>query len=135
MASAADTGPVPAASTTGTLAGILARAVRNRGALAGLELREARSRAALIAVLAGTAAACALLAGLALTLLVAAIFWDTPQRVAALAWLAGIEITLMLAAALRVRRHLRSFRLFSDTRAILEADLRCLRDMVGRFMA
>jgi hypothetical protein len=67
---------------------VVLRGVEHRGELAGLELEELRSELATTGVLAATAGAAFLLGGIALTLLVAAIYWDTPHRVSALGWLA-----------------------------------------------
>jgi uncharacterized membrane protein YqjE len=111
-------------------ADVIMRGVENRAELAALELGEVRREAMIAIVVAGVCAAVLLLAGVAVNLLVAAIFWDTPHRVTALAWVLGIELALGIGGSLWLRHRLMQFDPFAATREQLRKDSVCLHELL-----
>lgn len=110
---------------------VLLRALEHRAELAGIELLEARREALAVALGGLIAAALLLLAGLALTLFWAALFWDTPYRAPALAALGVLECVGALLATARARRAWRRCRFFEETRTQLKKDSACLREVLA----
>lgn len=113
-------------------ADIVWRALGHRGELAALECKAARSELATTGVLVAAATVALLLAGFALTLLVAAIFWDTPHRVTAICGLAGGEIVVGLVAGAWARRRWRSWEPLTNTRRQLQQDAECVREILRK---
>ena len=95
-----------------------------------LEVEDAGQRVARALLWATLAAIAALLAGLTLTVLVAAIFWDGPHRVTALAVLGLIELGLAGTAAALVIRHWQRWQLFTHLRDQLTKDCSCIREVL-----
>lgn len=105
---------------------VLLRALGHRLDLAALEAREARVELVFFVALLGMAVAAAFLAGFTLSLLVAAIFWDTPYRVVALVCLAVAQIAAAVAGLGWVRARARAWRPLAETREQLRKDAECL---------
>ncbi len=118
------------ASRLGSNAGLLLQAVENRAVLAVLELEEAGTHLRKTLVAACVAAAASLLGGFTLSLLVAAIFWDTSHRVTAIAIVAAVQIALAAGGAWFALAGWRRARLFSDLRDQLTKDCACLREVL-----
>lgn len=120
---------IPGFSRIKTGAGIVLRGLEHRAELAALELGELRTQVTAAGTLIAVATAAFYLAGLAATLLVAAIFWDTPHRTGALVWLTSIEVLVGVAAIVWMRRRWRDWRPWSATREQLNRDARCLHQI------
>lgn len=105
---------------------LLNDAVSHRTELAAIELAEARLHARTSALLLGMVALLSLLAGLALTLTVAGLVWESPSRAW---WLAGMCALYVVGAALAgwmLRRRLQTWQPFSEIRNQLQQDHQCL---------
>lgn len=130
---AADIGAtIENASRLGSNADVLLRALENRMALAGLELEEARQRAERAFLAALASGTLLLLTGTALNLLVAAIFWDTPNRVLALLILAGVQLLLAATLGWWSYAHWKRWEPLEHTRDQLAKDSACLREIFNR---
>lgn len=111
---------------------LLAESAEHRAELAALELAEARRHALVSLLLAVTAAVLLLLAGMALTLLVAALVWTSPYRAWWLAGLALLHLGLAASAAAALRRRLHGWRPLAETCTQLREDYRCLHELLVR---
>jgi uncharacterized membrane protein YqjE len=109
--------------------GTVLRGFENRAALAAVEIEEGKEVLTSAIVWLFVAMAAGLLVGLALTFLVAAVFWDTPHRVTALVVLALVELAVAVIAGAVARVRWRSWFPLEQTRAQLKKDSECLRQM------
>ena len=109
---------------------LFSESVAHRAELAALELAEAREHAAGSALLAGATVALALFTGFALTLLVASVVWDQPNRGW---WLGGLGAVYLIAAittGLVLARRLRTWRPLGETQTQLQQDYQCLSHLI-----
>lgn len=113
-------------------ADVLFRGIEHRAALAAVEFAEAKTDLVRSLLLLCAGSVVLFLAGIALTLVVAAAFWDTPHRVAALAWLAGAEVLLAGGVLFWVRHRWSEWRALPATRSELEKDLRLIRSLLTK---
>jgi uncharacterized membrane protein YqjE len=113
----------------GSSAELILRALDNRVALAALELQEARQRLAAIVVWSAVGILALLLAGITVTAVVAAIFWDTPHRVTALVTLGVIEVAAAIASGWYVYSRLHRWVLLEHSRDQIAKDTVCLREI------
>lgn len=120
------------ATRLGAHGDLLLRALENRAALAALELEEAGRRLTAAAVVCTLAGVLLLIAGFGVTLLVAAIAWDTPARVPAIAWTCGLELVLALVLGGVAWTRWTNLRLLEHTRDQLTKDAACLREVIRR---
>lgn len=120
---------IPGLSRIRTGAEVVLRGVEHRAELAALEFDELRAHTTVASWLIGGGIACFFLAGFAATLLVAAIYWDTPHRVGALSWLVGVELLLGVGAIAWLCRCWRTWRPWSATREQLRRDVQCLHQI------
>jgi uncharacterized membrane protein YqjE len=114
----------------GVALSLLAHSASHRAQLAVLELGEARDHAVNSALLAGVAGALTLLAGFAVTLLAAALTWDSPHREW---WLAGLTlfyVVLATIAATALVRRLRSWTPLAESQQQFHQDCECLHNLL-----
>jgi uncharacterized membrane protein YqjE len=119
-------------SRIGSSADLLLRAIDNRAALAALELAEAKRRLTMLAIWSVIGALALLLGGITITWIVAAIFWDTPQRVTALVVLALLQFVVVVASGWFVHSRWHRWSLFEDSREQFAKDVACLREIVSQ---
>ena len=112
-------------------ADVALHALEHRAELEALELDEARGRALLAALLVAVGGAALLLAGVAITVLVAAVYWDTPQRVGAITWVVVIDVVLAAVVVTFLGVRFRNWRPFHATREQLRKDCVCLHQVMG----
>ena len=105
---------------------ILLRAFRNRAELAAIEVEEAVGMMVFLSVCGIVSAILFFLATSGVTLLVAAIFWDTPYRVAAIGIVIGVELLGMIGVVLWMCIRWRRWIPFQDTRNQIKEDSKCL---------
>lgn len=125
----------PAAETAdvnppGSRSALLWQALENRTALAALEFEEARREIARLLIWALVGAVVVLLAGITMTFVVAAIYWDTPHRVLALAIGGGLELLGGVAALVLARARWRNWIPLEYTREQFCKDTECVRDLI-----
>lgn len=111
---------------------ILARGTGHRIQLAGVELAQARLHAITSGVIAGFAIGLALIAGFSITLCIAAMVWESPNR---MIWMTGMCVVYVLLAAAVVMillRRMLAWRPFSETTHQLIEDYQCLRQMIDQ---
>lgn len=113
----------------GANAGLLLRALENRAALAAVELEEARLRAVATLLVAGVSTGVLFLAGATASLLVAAIFWDTPHRVLALALFGAFELLVAAGGGWWAWSRWQRWRPLEHTRDQFTKDAECLREI------
>jgi uncharacterized membrane protein YqjE len=116
----------PQLPAAGVALGLLSEAVAHRAELAAIELSEAREHATGSALLAAGTAALVLCTGFALTLLVASLVWDLPNRGW---WLAGLCLAYLATAATAaflLMRRLRTWRPLGEIQGQLQQDYQCL---------
>ena len=106
---------------------LLLRTLGHRLELAELEIEEARARLMRSGLLLGVTAVACVASCMALTMLVAAISWDTPYRVLSLGLLAALHVIATALAVRQVRRAWKSWQPFALTQSALAEDLRWLR--------
>lgn len=114
----------------GETAALLGEAASHRSALMAIELVEARSHALVSAWLFCVAALLAFLGALSLTLILAALVWDSPYRTW---WLAGIGMVHLGGAVfmgLLLRRRLQSWQPLAEIRHQLRLDHQCLSQII-----
>jgi uncharacterized membrane protein YqjE len=111
-------------------AAVLARGVDHRAELAAIELVEARDQAVGLSSLFLLGGVAALLTGVALNILVAAIWWDTPHRVLAVGLFTALQAALATFAIVRATRRTRDWAPLSQTLEQLKKDAQCLRDLL-----
>ncbi len=108
-------------------------ALRHRVELAALEAAEARDHAAMTAVLLASAVGLGLMAGFALTLLLAVLVWNQPWRGEALGALALLEGMAGVLCGAAVRARLRRWRPFDGISEQLRQDAQCLQKLTEPF--
>jgi len=111
----------------GVAVALLGEAAEHRAELMAIELQEAREHALVSTALAVAAGVLGLLAGFALTFLVAGLVWENPHRGW---WLAGLCVCYLaaaLAAGGLLARRLRGWRPLGETQQQLRKDYQCLR--------
>lgn len=126
--------PRPQVPSLGTALRFFNDAIENRCALAGVELEETRAHASASALLLGVVVGLVNFAGFAFTLMIAALVWDSPHRVA---WLAGLSGGYAVAAggvAYFLWQRLRDWRPFAETKSQLNQDQQCLRELTKSFL-
>lgn len=124
------TTPRPRLPPVGAALSLLAEAAGNRFTLAGLELEEAREHALRSLLLGVTAGLFALLGGMALTLLLAALVWNAPHREWWLAALTVFDLGVAGVALTVLRRRLRQWRPLAETQNQLQRDQQCLTTLL-----
>ncbi|HET7537637.1 MAG TPA: phage holin family protein [Candidatus Didemnitutus sp.] len=123
--------PHPHIPPAGVALSLLVEGSVHRAELAVLELSEARGHVTRSLLLAAGTGTLVLLAGFALTLLIAALVWASPQREW---WLAGIALVYVLAAvlaAVALRRRLQLWRPLAEIQHQLSQDCACLRQLLS----
>lgn len=110
-------------------ADVLSRGLGHRSELAALEIGEAGQRATNLVMLLACGALAGLLAGFALNLLVAAIWWDSPHRVLAVGIALGAQGILCAALLLRGRSLAANWRPLETTVEQLKKDCRCVQEI------
>lgn len=113
----------------GTVFRLANDALENRLALAGVELDETKVQATVAALLLGVVACLVNFAGFAFTLMIAALVWDSEHRVAWLAALAGGYALAAGAVSFALWWRLRDWRPFAETKAQLNQDQQCLKEL------
>lgn len=120
----------------GEVISLFTDAVGHRAQLAQLELGEARDHVMWSGIIAAAAGVMGLLTGIALTLLFAALVWDTEHRVAWMAGLCALYAALAGGAGFLLFRRLRQWRPMAETKFQLDQDgdtfARLVRDFRGR---
>ncbi|HEX2861934.1 MAG TPA: phage holin family protein [Lacunisphaera sp.] len=119
----------PQLPSPGIALGLLSDSMAHRAELAGLEFEEAREHIAGSTLLAGAAVILSLCTGFAVTLLVAGLVWDRPDRAW---WLAGLCVLYLAGAAgtaFALSRRLRNWRPLGETQNQLQADYQCLNQL------
>lgn len=122
---------VPGLDRLRSSAAIIVRGADHRGELASIELGEARDQATSISVLLLVGAVAALLTGFALNLLIAAIWWDTPQRLLAIGIAGGVQAAISVGALVLGITRARQWHPFPQTFEQLRKDSRCLNDLLS----
>lgn len=112
----------PRIPAPGEVISLFTEAFGHRARLAQLELGEARDHLTVSGVLAAIAVIMGLLAGLAITLVFAALVWDSPHRTAWLLGLCGIYLTVTVAVGFILARRLRLWRPLAETKFQLDQD-------------
>lgn len=123
----------PRIPAPGEVLHLFSEAAGHRAQLAQLELGEARDHALVSAILAAAAGILTLLAGLALTLLAAALVWDSVHRHW---WLAGLGVLyLILAGSIgyALYRRLQRWHPLAETKFQLDQDGACLARILRTF--
>jgi uncharacterized membrane protein YqjE len=123
--------PAPARIPSFTVAlSLFSEATAHRAELAGLELAEARDHALHSTVLAVVTGALVILTGFSLTLLAAALVWDSPHR----HWWLGAMVVLYagvtLALFFNFLRRIRAWRPLEETSRQLKSDCQCLQHLL-----
>lgn len=113
----------------GTVFRLANDALENRLALAGVELDETKVQASVAALLLGIVACLVNFAGFAFTLMVAALVWDSEHRTAWLAALGGTYALGAAAVSFVLWRRLRAWTPFAETKAQLNQDQQCLKEL------
>lgn len=108
----------------------LLQGATNRRDLALLELQETVRKCVVSLVMACAAALLLCLAAVSLTFIIAAIYWDTPQRVTALVILASVEAFLGIAGFLWLWLSWKRWKFFQTTLEQLEKDTECLSHLI-----
>lgn len=117
----------------GEVISLFTEAVGHRARLARLELGEARDHVTMSGVLAGIAAVMGLLSGLAITLVFAALVWESPQRTAWLVGLCGVYLAATAGVGFALFRRLRRWRPLAETKFQLDQDGDTLTRIVRSF--
>ena len=112
-------------------AAVFARGVDHRAELAGLELCEARREAVTLSGLFLIGAVAALLTGFAINFFVAALWWDTPNRLLAIGLSAGVQAVVAAFVIVRCIRRARVWRPLAFTIDQIKKDSQCLRDLLS----
>jgi uncharacterized membrane protein YqjE len=111
-------------------AAVFARGVDHRAELAAIELVEARNQAAGLSGLYLIGGVVALLTGVAINFLVAAIWWDTPHRILAVGLFTGLQATVATIAIVAATRRMREWAPLSQSFQQLKKDAQCLRELL-----
>lgn len=122
----------PNAATPLAAVRILARGTGHRIQLASVELAQARIHAITSGVIAGFGIGLALIAGFSITLCIAAMVWESPNR---MAWLTSITFVYVALAAAVVGiliKRMMTWRPFSETTNQLIQDYQCLRQLIDQ---
>lgn len=109
---------------------LLSESASHRAELAALEMSEARDHVLVSLLLAAGTAAIALIAGFAITLLLASLAWDSPHRAW---WLVGICTAYVGTATglgFMLVRRMRDWRPLESTQTQLQEDLQCLNKLI-----
>jgi uncharacterized membrane protein YqjE len=131
MEDAAGRSPAPERGRLQSSASILARGIDHRTELASIELSEARDDAVAISALLIGGVVAGVLAGVALNLLVAAIWWDTTHRVRAISLSLTVQIVVAISVFALGRRRLRLWHPLASTIDQLKKDAVCVRDLIA----
>jgi uncharacterized membrane protein YqjE len=122
--------PRPRRPSLGEAYGLLGDSLDHRAQLASLELAEARDHLVVSAVIAAGTIGLALVTGFAVTLLVAGLVWDSPNRGWWLGGLAALYLLGTVGTGLALRRRLKTWRPLSETAFQLQQDQTCLRNLI-----
>lgn len=118
--------PRPRLPPLGAVFSLLCEAAGNRAELAGLELREAREHLVRSLVIGAFVAGFFLMSGMALTLLLAALAWNTPNREWWLAAILGFDVLVTATLFFILMRRLRDWAPLAETQHQLQRDQQCL---------
>lgn len=131
-------GMAPAPGTEGFLAHIrqlgasLLGHVATRFELLSIEVQEEKARLIRLAMSAAVVSALFIVSVVMVAILVMAIYWDTPNRVAAACWLAGIFAALTVGGGFYISSQLqRSTTLFATSASELRRDVDALTPTVS----
>jgi uncharacterized membrane protein YqjE len=120
----------------GEVISLFAEAVGHRAQLAQLELGEARDHVLWSGLIAAAAGVMGLLTGMALTLLFAALVWESEHRIAWMVGLCAAYALLAAGAGFLLFRRLRQWRPMAETKFQLDQDgdtfARLVRDFRGQ---
>lgn len=122
--------PRPQLPALGVALGLFTESVAHRAELASLELAEAREHAVHSMLLAAGTAVLGLCTGFALTLLVASLVWDLPNRGLWLAGLGALYLAGAVTTGLLLRNRLHNWRPLSAVSAQLQQDYQCLSHLI-----
>ncbi|HYC70079.1 MAG TPA: phage holin family protein [Opitutaceae bacterium] len=123
----------PRIPTPGEILSLFSEAFGHRAQLAQLELGEARDHVVGSAVLAAAATVLGLLTGVSITLLVAALVWESEHRAWWIGGLCLLYCALAGAAAYLLRRRLRQWRPLAETQFQLNQDGACVSRILRTF--
>ena len=110
---------------------VITRGFEHRAELIEVELAEARAEATSILSTLLVSGVAVLLAGVAVNILVAAVWWDTPYRVRSLAILTGVEVAIAITAVVRWRTRLSGWQPLATTAQQFKKDSQCLRESLA----
>lgn len=119
----------PQLPAPGVVLNLFSESVAHRAELATLELDEAREHITGSLLLAGVTAALVLFTGFAVTLLVACLVWDLPNRGWWLGGLCAVYLGAALATGFILTRRVRMWLPLAETRSQLHQDYRCLNQL------
>jgi uncharacterized membrane protein YqjE len=122
--------PRPQLPALGVALSLFSESVSHRAELAALEMGEAREHAVGSLLLTGVFSALTLFAGFAVTLLVASLVWDSPNRGW---WLAGLSTLYIVGAVLTgvaLSRRLSVWHPLEETCRQLQRDHQCLTNLI-----
>lgn len=122
--------PRPRIPPLGAVISLLCEAAGNRAELAGLELREARDHVVRSLVISAFVAGFFLMSGMALTLLLAALAWNTPHREWWLAAIFAFDVLVTTTLLLVLLRRLRDWAPLAETQHQLQRDHQCLSSLL-----
>jgi uncharacterized membrane protein YqjE len=123
--------PAPSLSALGSASRIIVEGLLHRGELAALELREARTHAVATGAIAAVGVGFALFFGLAGTLVIAALVWESEYRVLILSLVALSYLIGAVAFGWWAYRRLRSWRPLGEIRRQLEEDCLCVQQYLS----
>jgi uncharacterized membrane protein YqjE len=120
----------PQLPSPGVAVSLFNETFEHRAELAAVELGEVRDHALISTLLAGGTAALVLFTGFALTLLLASLVWDSPNRAW---WLTGLTAVYLLGAGYTgysLVRRLRTWHPLEETQSQLKQDYQCLSKLI-----
>ena len=112
---------------------LLTESIAHRTELAAIELDEARTHALGSSLLAGATCLLLLLAGFALTLLIAALVWESPYRGWWLMGLCAAYLAVVGTIFWRLRKRLLTWRPLVETQTQVRLDFQCLNTLLKSF--
>jgi len=130
LSALADPKPRPRLPAPGEAFSLLSESAAHRAELASLEVEEARDHALVSVLLAAGTAALTLFTGFAVTLLLASLAWDSPNRAWWLTGLCAAYLGAALVGGFTLSRRLRDWRPLNETQAQLQEDFQCLSQLI-----
>jgi uncharacterized membrane protein YqjE len=111
---------------------ILARGSGHRIQLASIELAQARIHAITSGVIGAFAIGLSLIAGFSITLCIAAMVWESPNRMMWLTSICLVYVALAAAVVAILLRRMMAWRPFTETTHQLISDYQCLRQLIDQ---